>query len=180
LIGSPKQYFGAQVGRYFLPDNPTKLWWYLLSKTYVKKAIRKVKDWMKQKGMIFKTKVSGVFPSGYRAELDVSELCDDDESEYYQQQIGVLRWAVELGRIDITVEILMLAAYMAAPQKGHFRTLFHLFAYLDKRNRSKLVFNNNYVKINDKVEADWKEFYLMRRQCTFQLMYQKQEGEKFR
>jgi hypothetical protein len=40
--------------------------------------------------MIFKTKVSGVFPAGYRTELDVSELCDDDESEYYQQQIGEL------------------------------------------------------------------------------------------
>jgi hypothetical protein len=59
-----------------------------------------------------------VFPSGYRAELDVSELCSDDESEYYQKQVGVLHWEVELGRIDITVEVSTLASYTAAPRRG--------------------------------------------------------------
>jgi hypothetical protein len=120
----------------------------------VKEAIRNVKEWMSKRNMIFKTKVSGVFPSGYRTELDVSKLCDNDESEYYQQQIGVLRWAVELGRIDITVEVSMLAANTAVPQKSHLQALLHLFAYLNKHDRSKLVFDDSYVKITDEIDVD--------------------------
>jgi hypothetical protein len=38
-----------------------------------------------------KTRASSVLPSGYRPELDTSPYCNDDEANYYQQQIGVLR-----------------------------------------------------------------------------------------
>jgi hypothetical protein len=47
---------------------------------------------MKRNGLIFQTKASGVMPSGYRPELDVSEYCTEEEAEFYQQQIGVLCW----------------------------------------------------------------------------------------
>jgi Reverse transcriptase (RNA-dependent DNA polymerase) len=144
-IGPSTQYLGVQGGHYFLPDDPTKPRWYLSSEKYVKEAIRNVKEWMKVKNKIPKTKVS--------------ELCDNEEVEYYQQQIGVLRWAVELGRIDITMEVLMLAAYTAAPRKGHLEALFHMYAYLSKHDRSRLVFDNSYVQIKDEMVANWKEFY---------------------
>jgi hypothetical protein len=34
--------------------------------------------------------------------------CDDELANYYQQQIGMLRWAVELGRINICTEVSMM------------------------------------------------------------------------
>eukprot|EP00978_Attheya_sp_CCMP212_P043248 scaffold278896_cov71-Attheya_sp.AAC.1 len=43
-------------------------------------------------------------PKSYKAELDVTTLLGDEESSEYQQLIGILRWAVELGRIDIALE----------------------------------------------------------------------------
>jgi Reverse transcriptase (RNA-dependent DNA polymerase) len=92
----------AQVSTYILDDDVTHKRWYMSSEKYVKEAIRNMKDWMIEQEMTFKTKASGVLPSGYRPELDVSELCNESEAKYYQQQIGVLRWAVELGRLDVT------------------------------------------------------------------------------
>jgi hypothetical protein len=78
---------------------------------------------------------------------------------FIQQQIGVLRWAVELGRIDICAEVSMLAAYTAVPRQGHLEALFHMYSYLDKHSRSKLVFDDSYVRIDDEVGTDWNSFY---------------------
>jgi hypothetical protein len=106
-----------------------------------------------------KTRASFVLPRGYRPELDVTSYCNDDDASYYQQQIGALRWAVELGRIDICAEVSMLAAYTAAPRQGHLEAIFHMYAYLDKHSRSRLVFDDSYVRITDEIETDWKSFY---------------------
>ena len=38
---------------------------------------------------------------------------------YYQSLIGILRWIVELGQVDICVEVSMLSAHLALPHQGH-------------------------------------------------------------
>jgi hypothetical protein len=129
------------------------------STKYVTEAIRNVKRWLDERGKYLKTKASGVLPSGYRPELDTSPYCNDEDVNYYQQQLGVLRWAAELGRIDILTEVSMLAAYTAEPQQGHLEALFHIYSYLDKHSRSRLVFDDSFVKIDDELDVDWTSFY---------------------
>jgi hypothetical protein len=53
----------------------------------------------------------------------------------------------------------MLAAFTAAPRVGHLKAMFHLFSYLNQHHRLKLVLDNSYVWIYDKLDLDWKEFY---------------------
>jgi hypothetical protein len=53
----------------------------------------------------------------------------------------------------------MLATFIAAPRQGQLQAFFHIFAYLSKHDRSKLVFDDGYIKITDEVEADWASFY---------------------
>ena len=36
-----------------------------------------------------------------RPELDVAEFFSEEGYQLYQQMIGILRWTIELGRIDI-------------------------------------------------------------------------------
>jgi hypothetical protein len=158
-IGVPKTYLGAEIGDYRLPDDPGKTRWSMSSRKYVKDAIRNVKNWLDERGSYLQTKCSSVLPSGYWPELDVSDYCNDEEAYYFQQQIGVLQWAIELGCIDITAEVSMLAAFTAAPRHGHLQALFHIFAYLSNHDRYKLVFDDGYIKITDEVEADWTSFY---------------------
>jgi hypothetical protein len=93
--------------------------------------------------------------------LDASDYCDEELSDYYQQQIGVLRWAVKLGRINITTEVSMLASYTIAPRLGHFQAMLHVFAFLYHHPRCRLVFDDSYVKIQDDetITDEWREFY---------------------
>ncbi len=48
------------------------------------------------------------FPYDYCPELDLSEPLDPECSSFYQHLIGVMRWMVELGRIDIATEVSLL------------------------------------------------------------------------
>jgi hypothetical protein len=50
-------------------------------------------------------------PSNYRPELDVSDELNNDLASRYSQLIGILRWMVELERVDIYYEVLVLAQY---------------------------------------------------------------------
>ena len=52
------------------------------------------------------------FPCGYELDLDLSQELDPVISSYNQSQIVILRWVVELGRIDINTEVSMLAFYL--------------------------------------------------------------------
>jgi hypothetical protein len=62
--------------------------------------------------------------SCYKPELDVSAELDAEMANFYQSQVGVLRWIIEMGRLDITTEVSMLAAHMAAPREGHMRAVY--------------------------------------------------------
>ena len=59
---------------------------------YVLEAICNIKVYLEQQGQVLKSKASGVPSSGYHPELDLTPYCDDKTANYYQQQIGVLRW----------------------------------------------------------------------------------------
>ena len=98
-------------------------------KQYVDEAINNVEKWLSDRGMYLKKKsAKSVLPSSYRPKLDDTKYLDQEHVSYYQEQIGVLRWMVELGRVDICCEVSMLAAYCAAPRKGHLEAVFHMFA----------------------------------------------------
>jgi hypothetical protein len=66
---------------------------------------------------------------------------------------------VELGRIDIAVEVSMLAAYSVAPRQGHLAAVFHVFAYLNTHSRSRLVLDPSYLPDIPCPEYDWTDFY---------------------
>jgi hypothetical protein len=96
---------------------------------------------------------------GYHQELDATEYCDEVKSEYYQQQIGVLRWAVELGRLDITFEVSLLAAFTALPHVKHLKVMLQVFSYLCQHDCSKLLMDDSFICITDELSLDWSELY---------------------
>jgi hypothetical protein len=56
---------------------------------------------------------------------------------HYQTQIGVLRWCVELGRIDIVTEVSLLSSHLCLPREGHLDTVFRLFAHLVNNHNAR-------------------------------------------
>ena len=78
-------------------------------------------------------RTSGPFPCNYAPKLDTTDLLDHEKASFYQSQIGVLRWIVKLGRIDIITEVSELSSMPAMPREGHLDAVFHIFNYLEKR-----------------------------------------------
>ena len=47
--------------------------------------------------------------SGYCPEIDITPELGKEDAAYFHSLIGVLRWIVELGRVDINIEASMLS-----------------------------------------------------------------------
>ena len=126
------------------------------SKSYVKEAIRNIKKQLSHNKLRFNKKLldpkyspKAPFSSiDYRSELDVSTECDDDQINYFQNLIGVLRWIVELGRIDIAYKVSLLSKFLARPRTGHIYQALHVFKYLETYINNDLSFDPLYQKFN--------------------------------
>jgi hypothetical protein len=55
----------------------------------------------------------------------------------------------------------MLASHLACPRGGHLEAVYHIFAYLDNKHNSRMVFDPTYPVIDMSAfkECDRKEFY---------------------
>ena len=131
------------------------------SDEYAKSAVRNLEDWLLKKdgNLRLPTKTSCTLPSKWKPELDITPELGPDDASYYQQQIGVLRWIVELGRIDVCTEVSMLAAFSANPREGHLAAVIHLFAYLKGNPKSKTVFDPTPMNHEPHAQHDWSDFY---------------------
>ena len=73
-------------------------------------------------------KAAAPLSTNYRPELEVINELNPEIASYYQSLIGILRWMVELGRVDICCEVSMMSSCLALPREGHLKQLFHIFA----------------------------------------------------
>ena len=59
--------------------------------------------------------------TSYRSTLDVTPEIDSTKAAYYMSLIRILWWIVELGRIDIYLEVSIMSSYIAMPREGHLK-----------------------------------------------------------
>ena len=98
-------------------------------------------DHLRKKGDCLPTRVQTPLSCKYRPEIDITPELQGDDAAYYHSLIGVLRWIVELGRVDIDVEVSMMSSHLALPREGHLRELYHIFAYLKSHANTEMVFD---------------------------------------
>lgn len=162
-IGPPSRYLGADVKRVTRPGDPSgKEYWSFSAYSYVRNAVKNVKLLLQEEGRNLKTTARTPFPnSSYRPEVDTTEECDDAGASRYSQLIGVLRWSVELGRIDIYTETALLSQHLALPRVGHLEAVYHIFAYLSKHEKSSIIFDpTDPLPLTPKAaKPDWTSFY---------------------
>jgi len=68
---------------------------------------------------------------------------------------------MELGCLDIFIDVSLLSSYMCQPRVGHLEQVLHIFAYLKHHKNSNMVFNPNYTTWDSEafVQQNWTEFY---------------------
>ena len=134
-IEPPEFYLGAKLQE--KPINSLKCWT-VTSQDYVKAAVRNVEEAIKGMGRrLPTTNIETPMNNNYTPELDVTVELDDEDVTFYQELIGVLRWATEIGRVDILLEVALLSQYSASPGEGHLEQLLRIFAFL--RRHPKLT-----------------------------------------
>jgi hypothetical protein len=99
--------------------------------------------------------------ANYRPELDYSPFLPENAAIYYMELIGILCWAIELGRIDIMIDISLLSSYCMQPCMGHLDQVFHIFGYLKRNKLATIMFNEQCVDWDKSAfkKHDWTDFY---------------------
>ena len=144
-IGPPKIYLGGHC-RLVELDTGVKCWAFGSSQ-YVQAAVKNVEKALGDRQLLgdnrFKlpARAKTPMPSSYRVELDISPELGTKDASYYQSLIGILRWIVELGRVDICLECSIMSSQIALPRVGHLEQVLHIFGYLKTHHNAELVFD---------------------------------------
>ena len=64
---------------------------------------------------------------------------------------------VELGRVDMCLEVSMMSSHLALPREGHMEQVLQIFSYLHKYHNTELVYDPSDPLINpvDFERKDW-------------------------
>jgi hypothetical protein len=143
-------YLSANAEKVQMPDGREV--WSTSPRDYVKNAIKSVESLLEEdgEGYVLKNKVNNPFPMNYRPELEVSDELGSELSSCYLQLIGIARWAIELGRIDIFHEVSLLSQYQVNPRVGHLGVMYHVFAYLKNHlDMRRIAYDSLMPMVND-------------------------------
>ncbi len=72
--------------------------------------------------------VPNPFPTDCQPELDMLPELPPEHALHYQSLMGIYRWIIELGRVDISTKVSMLSSHMALPHQGHLEAAFHIMS----------------------------------------------------
>ncbi len=123
-------YLGAKLNLMQL-ENGVWAWGICLSK-YVQKLYVTVKSKGKKMTKFYKLThlAPNPFPTVHCPELDTSPELPSKHASYYQSLMGIYRWMIDLGRIDILIEVSMLPQHMALPQLRCLEADLDVMSYL--------------------------------------------------
>ena len=157
-IAPPETYLGVQLGQMEINEN---VGWYMLSENYVRATITNIEETLSKSGQRLPSKCKTPLSLGYQLELDVTQELKANGLHRYQELVGVLWWAVELGRVDILLETSMMSTHLALPRKGHLEQVYHIFGYLKTNPNMKLFFDPQHPDVDERLFSiyDWHNFY---------------------
>ena len=84
---------------------------------YTVNAIILAKEIMEQKRNVFAYRKWANIPMlmSYRPELAVSPVLNPKETQEYKQFIGIARWIIELGQVEILYEVSLISSHLSMP-----------------------------------------------------------------
>ena len=97
-VGPPDRYLGGNFRKFQLEDRTMA--WFMSKNDYVKAACANVVTMIEKDGLHLATGRQAETPyhENYRPEVDLTDEVNKQLTNRYQQLIGILRWAVELGQ----------------------------------------------------------------------------------
>ena len=155
----PETYLGADLSR--MDNEDGDISWGMSSDKYCQSLLTNIEEVLSKKGLRLPSKCITPLQGGYKPELDSTCELKADGLQWYQELIGSLRWAVEIGRVDILLETSLMSTYLAMPREGHLEQVLHIFGYLKSHKKMRILFDPAYPQINENwfKRYDWHDFY---------------------
>jgi Reverse transcriptase (RNA-dependent DNA polymerase) len=163
-IKSPDSFLGAQLSHHEKYDC-----WTISATNYINAASQTIASKVKARKPeqpfyhypLTKMSCKQPIASHYRPEEDGTPLLDDDNTTFFQEIIGILRWAVELGRVDILLEISLLSSHLSLPREGQLFHALRVLSYLHYNPSCSLYMEPTDPNISEDrfYQADWTDFY---------------------
>ena len=130
------------------------------SEQYTKAAVTNLEATLAKQDMRLPTS-SVPMSVSYHPSKDVSPELNVQGIQTYQELIGILRWAVKIGRLDILLEVSLLLSHLALPRSGHLQAVYQIFGYLKHVPKRKLYFDPVSPTISEDRfhKFEWEDFY---------------------
>ena len=116
-VEEPTDYMGAQMSK--MKDEFGNNFWTMSSSKYCKSAIKNVEERLALIEKQLPTKCKMTMVTKYEPDINITADLKANGIQYFQELIGVLRWACEIGRVDILLETSLLSTHLASPCIGH-------------------------------------------------------------
>jgi len=154
----PDLYLGAEVKQWIFPHQPNFKYWAISSAHYVKEAIKNIELHLQSQNRSSRKSQQPML-SNHHPEIYITPYLTPDETNFYQSQISILRWMLELGHLDIYTPVALLSLYLTHPR--HLEAIYVIYQYLKGHDRSTMVFDASYITWQDTdfPAYDWSGFY---------------------
>ena len=132
--------------------------WSFSSSQYVQSTVNNVEKYLREvKNKPMPRSMDAPIYNCYCAELDEIAELPPAKAAYYKSLIGVLRWIVELGCVNINCKVPIMLSCMALPCYGHLQQLYNIFAYLKKHHSTEITFDPAEPNIDEELfkREDW-------------------------
>ena len=113
-VEPPTIYLGGHMRKITLANGANA--WGFSSSKYVQAAVNNSKEYLATTYQKLPSKALTLIQTSYRPETDTTLELNATDSAYYQSLVGILRWMVELGHVDICLEVSMLSSHLVLPR----------------------------------------------------------------
>ena len=118
------------------------------SNKYCAAMVKNVEENLNKKGLRLPTKCNIPIRHGYKPDMDCTGKLKANGLQWYQEMIGSLRCAVELGRVDILLEVALMSKHLAFPREGHLEKVLNIMRYLKTHKKMLFLFNYGYPTVD--------------------------------
>ena len=128
---------------------------------YVKAAIKNVEARLDKSDLRLPSMCGTPMSISYHTSEDVTREINAEGLHTYQELIGILRCMIEIGKIDILLEVSLLSSHLELPRIGHLQSVYRIFGYLKQVPKRRLYFDpKKTIMSEDKFHIfGWEDFY---------------------
>ena len=127
-VDPDKLYLGGKISKLELPNDVHA--WAISDSKYIHQALKNLESILDMHGLKLRHNTNSPLPGNYHSDRDETPECDTEIARLYASLIGILRWLVEIGRINITFEVFMMSLYTGMPRECHLHHVTYTHIYI--------------------------------------------------